>query len=109
GSVTEKLFFFVAEYDPGSKASSGGGLESDGEDIKVLELKLDDALHMIASGEFMDGKPIMLMQYAQLSGLFSEASLNDNQVRFLSLPHHWLGHLPIHVCELVCFRQIGKE
>ena len=71
GSVTEKLFFFVAEYDPLSKASTGGGLESDGEDIKVLEINFDEALQMIASGEIMDGKTIMLLQYARLNGLFS--------------------------------------
>ncbi len=71
GSVTEKLFFFVAEYDPSSKASTGGGLESDGEDIKVLELNFDEALQMIASGEIMDGKTIMLLQYARLNNLFT--------------------------------------
>ena len=71
GSVTEKLFFFVAEYDPASKASTGGGLESDGEDIKVLELNFDEALQMIASGEIMDGKTIMLLQYARLNNLFT--------------------------------------
>jgi nudix-type nucleoside diphosphatase (YffH/AdpP family) len=74
GSVTEKLFFFVAEYDPASKASTGGGLESDGEDIKVLELNFDDALQMIASGEIMDGKTIMLLQYARLNNLSSTSA-----------------------------------
>lgn len=38
GSVTEKLYFFVAEYEPGSKATSGGGLADDGEEIEVLEV-----------------------------------------------------------------------
>ena len=28
GSVTERLYFFVAEYDPGSRASEGGGIAS---------------------------------------------------------------------------------
>lgn len=66
GSVTEKLYFFVAEYDPGSRISNGGGLEAEGEDIQVLELPLEQALQMVANGEIADGKTIMLLQYAQL-------------------------------------------
>ena len=69
GSVTEKLFFFVAEYDPTSKAGSGGGLEADGEDIGVLEIDFDTALNMITNGEIVDGKTIMLLQYARLNNL----------------------------------------
>jgi nudix-type nucleoside diphosphatase (YffH/AdpP family) len=38
GSVTEKLHFFVAEYEPGAKVKAGGGIEAEGEDIEVLEL-----------------------------------------------------------------------
>lgn len=67
GSVTEKLYFFVAEYDPQSKVSSGGGVESEGEDIEVLELTLAQARAMIASGEIRDGKTIMLLQYVLLN------------------------------------------
>lgn len=66
GSVTEKLYFFVAEYEQGSRVSDGGGLQAEGEDIQVLELPLDQALQMVANGEIADGKTIMLLQYAQL-------------------------------------------
>ncbi len=69
GSVTEKLFFFVAQYDPDSKVSAGGGLVADGEDIGVLELPFERALQMIAEGEIVDGKTIMLLQYAQIHTL----------------------------------------
>lgn len=66
GSVTERLHFFVAEYDPEDRIGSGGGLEAEGEDIEVMELPLDDALAMVASGEIRDGKTIMLLQHAAL-------------------------------------------
>ena len=69
GSVTEKLFFFVGEYSPKLQVSSGGGDESTGEDIEVLELPLDQALAMIHRGEIADGKTIMLLQYAKLNHL----------------------------------------
>ncbi|SFU30270.1 NUDIX domain-containing protein [Pseudoduganella namucuonensis] len=66
GSVTERVHFFVAEYDAASRAGEGGGLEEEGEDIEVLELSIDDAVGMMASGAIRDGKTIMLLQYAQL-------------------------------------------
>lgn len=66
GSVTEKLYFFVAEYDPASRAGSGGGLRDEGEDIEVLELPFDQAFAMIEQGAIVDAKTIMLLQYAQL-------------------------------------------
>ena len=67
GSVTEKLHFFVAEYEAAMHVGSGGGIESEGEDIEVLELPIDQALAMIADGRIVDAKTIMLLQYAALN------------------------------------------
>jgi nudix-type nucleoside diphosphatase (YffH/AdpP family) len=69
GSVTERLFFYVAEYHPDHKINNGGGLEADGEDIDIVELNFDVALSMIQSGEIMDGKTIMLLQHAKIAQL----------------------------------------
>ncbi|MCX2524199.1 NUDIX domain-containing protein [Larsenimonas rhizosphaerae] len=66
GSVTERLYFFIAEYDEGDRAGQGGGVASEGEDIDVLELPLEEALAMITRGEIMDGKTIMLLQHVAL-------------------------------------------
>ncbi len=70
-SVTEILYFFVAEYDDNMKVSDGGGLAHEQENIEVLELDFSDALEMIKSGDICDAKTIMLLQYAQLNNLFS--------------------------------------
>jgi nudix-type nucleoside diphosphatase (YffH/AdpP family) len=67
GSVTEKLHFFVAEYDPSMQVGSGGGIADEGEDIEVLELPIEPALAMIADGRIVDAKTIMLLQYAALN------------------------------------------
>ena len=69
GSVTEILYFFIAEYDESMKVSSGGGLPEEQENIEVLELDFAHALAMIQSGEIKDGKTIMLLQYAQIHQL----------------------------------------
>ena len=66
GSVTEKLYFFVAAYDASHKAGDGGGLAEEGEDIEVLEIPFDEAMNMVARGEIVDGKTIMLLQHAAL-------------------------------------------
>ncbi len=67
GSVTEKLHFFVGEYDAAMRVGDGGGLETEGEEITVLELPFDQAMAMIATGEIADAKTIMLLQYAALN------------------------------------------
>jgi len=66
GSVTEILYFFIAEYKDSMKVSGGGGVEDEQEEIEVLELKIDEAAKMIENGEIKDGKTIMLLQYIQL-------------------------------------------
>jgi nudix-type nucleoside diphosphatase (YffH/AdpP family) len=67
GAVTEKIHFFVAEYDPSMRVGSGGGIASEGEEIEVLELPIDQALAMIGDGRIADAKTIMLLQYAALN------------------------------------------
>ncbi len=69
GSVTERLVFFVAEYSVADRVAAGGGVRAEGEDIEVLEPTLDEALAMVARGEIVDGKTIMLLQHAKLHGL----------------------------------------
>ncbi len=69
GSVTELLYFFVAEYDKTMKVHEGGGIEEEDENIEVLELSFSTALNMIGTGEIKDGKTIMLLQYAAINRL----------------------------------------
>src|ERR1700750_1673360 len=67
GAITEKIHFFVAEYEPSMRVSAGGGLIDEGEEIEVLELSIDEALAMIGDGRIVDAKTIMLLQYAALN------------------------------------------
>src|SRR5262252_10992147 len=54
GAITEKIHFFVAEYEPSMRVSAGGGLVDEGEEIEVLEFAFDEALAMIADGRIVD-------------------------------------------------------
>jgi nudix-type nucleoside diphosphatase (YffH/AdpP family) len=71
GSVTEIVYFFIAEYTKSMKIGKGGGVDEEQEEIEVLELKIDKAIEMIANGEIKDGKTIILLQYIQLKNIFS--------------------------------------
>ena len=66
GTLTERVAFFAAEIDLAKKAGEGGGLADEGEDIEVLELPLDAAFAMVATGEICDGKTIMMLQWAKM-------------------------------------------
>jgi nudix-type nucleoside diphosphatase (YffH/AdpP family) len=72
GKFMEKLTFFIARYSPEDRIGPGGGLVEEGEDITVIEPTLDEALAMIASGEIIDAKTIILLYYAKLHGLMNE-------------------------------------
>ena len=67
GSETEKLYFYVGEYDASTRVNDGGGIEDEGEDLEVLEMPLGTALQLVRSGEIVDGKTIMLLQHLALS------------------------------------------
>lgn len=114
GSVTERLHFFVAEYEARDRVGAGGGLAEEGEDLEVLELDIDVALAMIGSG-IVDGKTIMLLQYARqhlfvpsglmilIAGPYRSGSGDDpariaRNVAAMEAcvePLHRAGHLPL--------------
>ncbi|MFD7307905.1 NUDIX domain-containing protein [Promicromonospora sp. NPDC059942] len=74
GSVTERLHYYAAPYTPADRTGAGGGLEEDGEDIEVLEVPFTEALAMARDGRIVDGKTILLLQWAALDGPFARAA-----------------------------------
>jgi hypothetical protein len=69
GSVTEILYFFIAEYSQEMKVNEGGGKEDEKENIEVLEMPFHQAMDMIGTGDIKDAKTIMLLQYAKLHNI----------------------------------------
>jgi len=69
GSVTEILYFFIAEYSPLMKTGAGGGVAKEEENIEVLELDFKAALTMVETNEIKDAKTIMLIQYITLHNI----------------------------------------
>ena len=69
GSVTEILYFFIAEYSKTMKVHEGGGAEGEEENIQVLEISFNQAMKMVENGEIKDAKTIMLLQYIKLNNI----------------------------------------
>jgi nudix-type nucleoside diphosphatase (YffH/AdpP family) len=72
GAVTEIIHFFIAEYTEDMKVSDGGGLDSEHEEISIMELDFNNALEMIRTGRIIDAKTIMLLQYAQINKILEK-------------------------------------
>ena len=68
-AVTEKIYYFTAPYTDDMKVSEGGGVASEHEDIKVLEMPFKEAIAKVESGDIVDAKTVILLQYAQLQKL----------------------------------------
>ncbi|WP_203258621.1 NUDIX domain-containing protein [Hyunsoonleella ulvae] len=64
GVMTEKMHFFIGEYTDAMKVSEGGGLDSEAEDIEVLEIPFEKAVNMLNNGDIVDTRTIVLLQYA---------------------------------------------
>lgn len=69
GAVTEKIHYFIAEYDASMKVSDGGGLESESEEIEVLEIPFQEALEWVNSGKIIDAKTVILLQYLRMESI----------------------------------------
>ena len=59
----ERISKFRPAGPPADKVSEGGGLKEEGEDIEVVETRLQEAAAMIAAGEIVDAKTVVLIQY----------------------------------------------
>jgi GDP-mannose pyrophosphatase NudK len=69
GVMTEKMHFFIGEYTDDMKVNNGGGLESEHEDIEVLEIPFTEAIEMLNTGKIQDTRTIVLLQYVQIQNL----------------------------------------
>jgi nudix-type nucleoside diphosphatase (YffH/AdpP family) len=69
GAVSEKLSLFVGHYSEHDRINEGGGLLEEGEDIEVLEMTIDEAYALIATGSIIDAKTIILLQHVKLQNL----------------------------------------
>jgi nudix-type nucleoside diphosphatase (YffH/AdpP family) len=66
GGLSERIFLFYARISAAQRVSSGGGRASEGENIRVVTLSVQDALHKMQTGRIVDAKTIIGLQWLQL-------------------------------------------
>ena len=70
GSLSERMILYTAMYRSGARigegdrVAEGGGLESEGERLEVVEMTLADALDLLRSGGIRDLKTAFLLAHA---------------------------------------------
>jgi nudix-type nucleoside diphosphatase (YffH/AdpP family) len=69
GSVSEILYFFIAEYSDDMKVHGGGGVAHEQENIEVIEIGFEQALTKMKSGDIKDAKTIILLQWMEIHKL----------------------------------------
>jgi nudix-type nucleoside diphosphatase (YffH/AdpP family) len=67
GSVTERVHFFAAAFSSADLTGLGGGVAEEGEEIEAVTVRYDEAIAMIDDGRIVDGKTVILLQWAALN------------------------------------------
>ena len=67
GGTSERIHLFYAAIRPEDKIAAGGGLASEGENIRMVSMSLKEALYKITTGDIMDAKTIIGLQWLQLN------------------------------------------
>jgi ADP-ribose pyrophosphatase len=63
GVSTELLNLWFAKVTAKDKVEEGGGLDGEHENIRIMEVDLEEAMAMIASGKIKDAKSIIGLQW----------------------------------------------
>ncbi len=66
GGTSERIHLFLGKVDHRQRASKGGGVVAEGEDIQIVVLPFYEAMDMVACGEIRDAKTIIALQHLAL-------------------------------------------
>lgn len=69
GGASERIYLYYAQVSPKNHVSRGGGVINEGEDIHTLVMPVLTALRKITTGEIVDAKTIIGLQWLQLHKL----------------------------------------
>ena len=77
GGTSEKIHLYVAKVDA-SNVGGVFGLAEEGEDIRVSEIKRDDAMVLLAEGEICNAATIIGLQWLALNSEMLRVKWRDN-------------------------------
>jgi nudix-type nucleoside diphosphatase (YffH/AdpP family) len=59
GGSSERIFLFCTRVSEAARRSEGGGVASEGEDIRIVERPIDDFLARVRAGQVQDAKTLI--------------------------------------------------
>jgi ADP-ribose pyrophosphatase len=66
GGSSERIFLYYAEVSLADQIGAGGGLVEEGEDIRLIQLPVKEALAQAAAGGIYDAKTLIAIQWLGL-------------------------------------------
>jgi nudix-type nucleoside diphosphatase (YffH/AdpP family) len=66
GTLTERMYLYVAEVSAADRIGAGGGMAHEGESIEVVEIPLDTLFAMALRGRLEDAKTLVIVQRLML-------------------------------------------
>jgi GDP-mannose pyrophosphatase NudK len=69
GTLTERMYLYVAEVTAADRTEDGGGLAHEGESIEVVEVPLTELFDMARSGKLEDAKTLIIVQRLMIEEL----------------------------------------
>lgn len=66
GGTSERILLFYARVTPSARTSAGGGVASEGEDIRSVHIPVAEALARVRDGDIVDAKTIIGLQWLEL-------------------------------------------
>jgi GDP-mannose pyrophosphatase NudK len=73
GTLTERMYLYVAEVAANDRGKPGGGNPHEGENIEVVEVPLVELFDMARDGALKDAKTLIIVQRLMLEQLASPA------------------------------------
>lgn len=67
GGTSERIHLFYAAISPKDKVAAGGGLASEGEDVGIVSMGVQEAISKISTGDIMDAKTIIGLQWLHIN------------------------------------------
>jgi len=69
GTLTERMYLYIAEVSCRDRVGEGGGVAQEGEAIEIVEIALPELFRMARAGEIEDAKTLILVQSLMLDRL----------------------------------------
>jgi nudix-type nucleoside diphosphatase (YffH/AdpP family) len=81
GGSSERIHIFHGEIALRADAADTGGIEGEGEDIRIVRLPVDEAIAKVRAGEMLDAKTVVAFQWLELTLARKDKDRRSSQAR----------------------------